>query len=299
MKKQILLLISILIIGVTGCKDQVHEQFETMDPIPVVNGLLIQDSVVKIHLSKTRGLGNQELELVSNATVSLLVDDIWVENLNYQYEGYYTGQTVVKEGHKYTCQVEIEGYAPLVCEDSIPFPIKISSIKHINEATINDEGRIIPAIEFTFNNYQEKESYFQFIIHVHHNQGSDSEAWRTAYLQETTDPILLAEGLELSVFSNRLIRDDNYSMHVNYYPGGYSCRGDSCWTVLCPLIFELRTISENYYDYLTHLKLYEQGRFPEFGAISYGVYPLHSNVNNGYGIFAGYSTVFSDTIFPY
>ena len=299
MKNLYVLLYTILIASFTGCRDQVNEQFEPLDPSPVVNGLLIQDRVIKIHLSKTRGLDNQDLELVSTATVSLLVDDVWVENLNYQYEGYYKGQTIVESGHKYTCQVEIEGYETLVCEDSIPYPVQIETIRQINEATINNEGRKIPALEFSFKNISLQEQFFQFVIHLQVNPGAKNEYWRTGYIEETIDPVLLAEGLELSVFSNDRIIEDTYSMHVNYNTGSYSWKGDSGYTNLYPAILELRSISENYYQYLTQLKLYEQGRFPEFGAISYGVYPLHSNIDQGYGIFAGYSTVFSDTIFPY
>ncbi|MBK9388775.1 MAG: DUF4249 family protein [Bacteroidetes bacterium] len=69
-------------------------------------------------------------------------------------------------------------------------------------------------------------------------------------------------------------------------------------TDLYPVILELRSVSQNYYRFVKQKYLYELGRYPEFMAASTTAFPLYSNINGGYGIFAGYSLVKSDTIYP-
>ncbi|MEA1878225.1 MAG: DUF4249 family protein [Bacteroidota bacterium] len=298
MSNYISIIVLLAMISFLGCKDLVNENFEAVDPVQVVNSFLIQDSAVKIHVSMIRGLDDKEIELISNANVFLIVDGEWTEKLSYHFDGYYKGLTIVEAGRKYSCVVELNGFKEIFCEDSIPFPYELTGIEHINNAAINYEGIKIPAIEFTFKNEPNEVRYGQFVIHLLTNQGTEYESWRKGFIQETVDPVLLSEGLNIQVFSNENITGNEYTMHVNYNTGSSSCGDDSCWVELYPVVFELRSISENYYNYLRQLKLYEKGRFPDFGGLSYGVFPLHSNVSNGYGIFAGYSTVYTDTIFP-
>ena len=61
-------------------------------------------------------------------------------------------------------------------------------------------------------------------------------------------------------------------------------------------VLELRALSQSAYEYLKSIELYELGRYPDFGTGSIVPYNLYNNVTNGYGIFAGYSTVFSDML---
>jgi len=111
---------------------------------------------------------------------------------------------------------------------------------------------------------------------------------------EITDPVLLNEGIPIAVFSNEIIQGNSYNITINYTTGSASSTG----TNLFPLILELRSISKNYYQFLKQQYLYERGRYPEFGS-AFTSTNLYSNIIGGYGIFAGFSSIQSDTIFPY
>jgi len=110
--------------------------------------------------------------------------------------------------------------------------------------------------------------------------------------------LLQIEHIRLALFSNEQIEGDSYTMVINYTTGHYGCQNDICETQLFPFVLELRSISYNYYQYLKQLYLYNTGRYPDFTGGVVSTFPLHSNVQNGYGIFAGYSSVVSDLINP-
>ena len=88
-------------------------------------------------------------------------------------------------------------------------------------------------------------------------------------------------------------------MTINYFTGSASSfNGGPMLTDLYPVILEIRSVSQNYYKFVKQKYLYDLGRYPEFMAASTTALPLFSNINNGYGIFAGYGSMKSDTIFP-
>jgi hypothetical protein len=191
----------------------------------------------------------------------------------------------VEPGKLYQCRVYIEGYDPVICSDSLPMPNTILKIEHIRVAGIDDEGYAYPAIKFTFPNNPGELCYYEAVIRYK----TGEKYWRIAGLKEITDPVLLAEGLQMAVFSNKQIKGDSYTMVLNY------STGSSQWY---PFVLELRSISYHYYLYLKQLYLYDLGRFPDFLSGVGNVFSLYSNVENGYGIFAGYSTFLSEMIYP-
>jgi len=114
------------------------------------------------------------------------------------------------------------------------------------------------------------------------------------------DPVLLNEGLPIAVFSNEMIDGDSYTMLINYTTGSAYNQNNSGWvTELFPVQVELRSVCFNYYTFIKQQYLYEMATDEPFLSVgSVGVFNLHSNVENGYGILAGYSSVKSEIINP-
>lgn len=170
----------------------------------------------------------------------------------------------------------------------------ISDIRHIRLAGKDEEGLSYPAIMITFENDLFKRQYFEIVLRL-----LQPKHERIASLKTITDPVLLNEGLPLTIFSNESIYDPSYTMLINYFTGNASAaNGGPLQTTLFPLIVELRSVSYNYYQFVKQKYLYDLGRYPKFMAGSVKTFPLYSNVINGYGIFSGYSVVQTDTIYP-
>jgi hypothetical protein len=67
---------------------------------------------------------------------------------------------------------------------------------------------------------------------------------------------------------------------------------------LFPVIVELRQLSFHYYQFIKMQYFYNKGREASGPGGTMTASPIYSNSPSGYGIFAGYSSVLSDTIIP-
>jgi len=285
----------LILISLASCRDLVMDQFPDFMAVPAVNSILIKDSTIKVQVSLAGKLDTSQLTLINNADVLLYVDGEYKENLTLLDKGLYSSSVVVEPLKTYKCEVYIPGYEPASGSDSIPVPAAISDIMHIDIAGKDEEGMTYPAVKFTFTNNPTVKQYYEVVIRL-----LQYKYERVASLKTITDPVLLNEGLPLALFSNESIKGSNYTMTINYFTGSASSINGEPWhTDLYPVILELRTVSPDYYRFVKQEYLYERGRHPEFMAASTTAFPLYSNIDGGYGIFAGYSLVVSDTLYPH
>jgi len=288
----------LIILLLNSCHELVQNEFPDFTEVLTVNSFLIADSTVKVKVSLAAKMDSLPLKNVDQAVVQLYIDGIFNDTLVSVGNGLYTSNKAVEPGKTYKCTVNLAGYDEVTCTDSIPQPNAILKIEHILSAGIDEEGFTYPAIRFTFTNNPTEHRYYQVIIWLYEESIWRSNPWVSANLKEISDPVLLAEGLPMAVFSNDQIKGNSYTMQINYQSGIYYTDPNNQNPKLFPFVLEFRSISYNYYQYLKQLYLYYQGRYPEFLSGVGSVYPLHSNVENGYGIFAGYSTSFSEIIHP-
>jgi hypothetical protein len=196
-------------------------------------------------------------------------------------KGIYASHQIVKSDEHYECQAEIQDKLFLTTFDTIPSSPILTNVKYNAFAGVDEEGLTYPSVTVSFLNDPNINSFYEIKIWL--------LGFGEANLINITDPILLKEGLPILLFNNEDISSESYSMTINFNSGSFD--ND------IPFVVELRSVSQNYYRYVRSKYIYELGRYPEFGNVS-TPNSLYTNVSNGYGIFAGYSTVFSDTINP-
>lgn len=287
-------LITVILLMLGSCRELVTDEFPGFSPVPAVNSILIAGKPLKVHVSMAEKLDTSRLTLVSNADISLYIDGRYAENLIQDENGIYFSSSVVEPLKSYKLEVNVPGFRTITCEEIIPAPSPILNILHNNNAGKDEEGMIYPSLTLSFRTNPSQKQYFEIVIRT-----LQTSYERIATMKKIIDPVLLNEGLPLTIFSNEIIRDTVYSMTVNYFTGSAGFSGDEPFhTSLFPLIIELRSCSSDYYKFIKQKYLYEKGRFPEFLAASTNAFPLYSNIPDAYGIFAGYSVVVSDTLNP-
>jgi len=278
----------------TSCRKLVQDEFPNFEPVPCINSILVAGKPIKVHISLATKLDKTQLEIIDNAQVQLYIDGQFAEILNYEGEGIYVSTTISEPLINYNCQVSIPDFETIECNASIPEAQPILDIVHINNAGVDEEGLTYPAVQFSFPNNPDETTYYEAKIIF-----PDDDYYSEGQIIYISDPVLLNEGLPMAVFSNELIETDTYTMTINYYSGHSSSTIDGVLhTMLDPFILELRTVSYDYYTYVKQQYLYETGRYPDIVGGVITPFPLHSNIEDAYGIFAGYSVVKSDTIFP-
>ena len=286
--------ICLLIILLSSCKEVVQSEFPDVEKTPVVNSILKSDSTLIINLSYSASLNFGKIEYIKNATIRFFVDDNLEETISNAEDGMYISNITIASGKKYNCEIDIPGYEMITCEAIIPLRAKIINITHKNFAYTDAEGTIFPAVVLTFENNINTSEYFEIVIKALRKNWEGEERNIYAWLVGIDDPVIINEGLPIAVFSDELITDSIYTMSLNYFTGGSS--GNTADTY--PYIVELRSINYDYYKYLKQLYLFKQAVNSDNLTGSTPPVQIYSNVENGYGIFAGYSNFISDTIFP-
>lgn len=281
-------------INFNGCRKLVEAEIQNFTTAPVINSIIKAGEPLTVHISIATNFNETEITSIDNALVDLYADDVFIEQLTLSGNGIYVSETTAEQLKKYECRVSVPGYAEAVCKTIIPAETSISEIEHISVAGKDTEGVTYPALKFTFHCIPDEDQYFEVRIRLFQ---FDSE--NNADIINIVDPVLLNEGLPLTIFSNDLIQDTTYTMTINYITGSSSSTGGSYYANLFPFMLEIRSVSKDYYLFARQKFLYDTGRFPEFGLSTNTAFPLYSNVKNGYGIFIGYSSVVSDMIYPH
>lgn len=282
-----------VVIFFSGCYKPIDHLSPQMGNVPTVNSILQEGYPVKVHVSLAGKLDTVRAKAIENAQVELYVDGVFAEKLNHIENSLYMGKTVVEGGKEYFCKAIIPDADTLYCSDKMPLAQRIIKIEHINIAGKDEEGTSYPAIRLTFSNNPNIRTYYEMQISLFAYKDEIS----FPNILNVVDPVILNEGLPILLFSNETIVDSFYTIHINYNSGS-SGGIDFKRSTLYPLIVELRTVSYNYYRFRKQYYLYEQGRFANGISETMTAAPLFSNVTNGTGIFAGYSSMFSDTIKP-
>ncbi len=289
------LLLAIVVVILCSCHHKVDWEHPDFEPKPTINSFFADGKPIRLHVSLAVAFGPEQSAVVNNAQVNLYVDGSLAETLTHEEEGFYQSSIIAEAGREYRCEVTIPGYPMAAATTSIPVPQNIIDVEHINNAGVDEEGVTYPAIKVTFSNSSNEATFYHLAIQL--IQGDYHSYIAPFYIN---DPVLLNEGLPITVFSNEAIEGNSYTMTINYTTGSASSTDGSGWvTRLYPLIVELRTVSEHYYQYAQTLHLYEMANDdPFFTGNSILPFNIHSNVENGYGIFVGYSMVATDTIYP-
>lgn len=289
---------SILILTSISCSKLISDEFPPFDPIPAVNGVLVAGQNVNIHVSQVEQIDDTPLRYIDNALITLFKNEIAVAEMPLFEYGLYYSHEIVRPGEIYSCSIRISGFPDLYCMDSIPLHTRVSITDHTNTAKINEEGGYNEGITIEFQDDTTTEDYYEVII-----DKRDISRY-SVYAFDETSEILLNEGLEpysteSLVFSDKMMEESMITMTLDF-EGATSRKcysQDSCVFKVYEhtVIVELRHISREYYRYKKDFYFYEKNLYPQFTDGTATAFSLYSNIENGMGIFGGY-TVSIDSI---
>jgi hypothetical protein len=283
----------------SSCIELVSDDFPDYEAVPSLNCILVSGDSLSLQISKAEKISSDDLSLVNNANVQVAQGVSGSFTLDYQGKGLYTSNMLVEPGSPYQITVVIDGYPELYASDSVPTPCGISILSQTNTAMLNEDGFYMTGVELEFNDDPMTKDYYEIIIY---KRREDYIFPSPAFNEQ--NKILLNEGFEpytteSLVFSDELIEEEYVHMNLIYgvdYNSGSS--GDTRYQTIREhtVIAELRHISKAYYMFKKSVYFYENSRYADFIEGTATVYPVYSNVENGLGIFASYSSSL-DSIF--
>ncbi|MFC0878399.1 DUF4249 family protein [Saccharicrinis sp. FJH2] len=290
--------IALSVVFLTSCKSIVEEEFLISWKVPVINSLLIADSIFKVNISFSGNLTEVEYPYVSDAIVIIKDSDNNSDTLNYSDKGTYISDETARIHKQYFCLVKIPGYNDVVAEAFVPKPGIISNVIFNKDAGRGEETELVSSVEFDLNSIPDEKIYWEvnFIergIFSEYDfiQRKVVDSYKTIHHDIYFNPdeieILKNETPPYNVFSNHTINKSIY--HVKFYFTEYSVDLDS----ERDFYIELRNVDESYYEFQKQYYLYEMAANVGLGN-SNSNYPLYTNIENGLGLFTAYSTTYAE-----
>jgi hypothetical protein len=270
----------------------------------VVNSFFGADSVLMVSLTESQYIldSKPEFEKVSNAEISLFEEGSFIEKLQETIEGDYKGTYILRADKNYKLEVKAGNYPELLTESYIPRKTEMNKLEVIN--TKDEEG--YEAIGFTLNfkdDPQAENFYFiQVYEHIKEHGTSYETGNDTVYIYDnkmylySTDPNAYSDDWYLDdglLLNDDLLNGKEYSLKFfgyggyGYYYSYYDEFGNPIEQDNLEVTYYVSfySVSKAYYLYYKTLAKHLAAQ-DEFFMEPVQAY---TNVENGFGIFAGYS----------
>ena len=287
------LFISALIVF-ASCEKEIPLDVDEIAPRIVVNSIFSAGDTIWLQLSESRDvIYDGDLPNLTTAEAKLLDENQNVlGTFTHQSEGsYYLADVYPEVGSSYGLSVSNSGFETVTATSKTPQIVEIISIDTVTKSnylemdiTFTDDGSQQNYYSVTIINF---EAYFDEF-------GEIVEYWEYPYI--CTDEIIPVNGgadwdgekcADEFYFTDETFNGTNYTFKAKTWKIA-SEEGE----VAAGVMVIVRSLSEDYFKYkLTYSKYLETQGSPFAEPVQ-----VYSNIENGFGIFGGYSSAVSDTL---
>jgi len=267
---------------ILGCEKEVQIDLPEHKTQPVLNCLFSQDSIFKVHLSKTVSIVNNFSSKISDATVHLYENELFIEELTFD-GNIYTSTILPKTNIKYQIKVNTPKFQNITAFDYTPSKPNFISTSYQENVYTDEEGYDMSQLTIEFQDNPNKKNYYEVVFYA---KEETSIPFVPYFDEKNNDPVLLNEELlklapEILVFSDELFNGTTYKLKINY-----SSIEDNLG-----LKIYFRHITENYYNYKKRLIIHLYNQEHDIWEGVGEPVTMYTNIEGGYGIFAGYSEI--------
>ena len=302
MKIYHLLIVSILLLSCFAC-----ETTEKIDDFPlrpsklVVNCFFDSDSIWEFQVSKSLSvLDNADIKLINNATIKLFKDSELIETITEQSDdGWYKSVNNLPEiGNDYSIEVTSPDFkSKLFATDYAPVAIPVNNVSiTITDSMFWDNynydnimystGNIKGNFDITISDPVNTENYYQLSIfsfdtvYKYWDESSEYHITKRELSISSDDPSVENDRDYNSnlIFTDLFFDGKNYKLKVDFED--WNARTEKQYYI------ELVSFSKSGYLYRKSNDAYDQSQNDPFAE----PVMIYCNIENGYGIFSGYST---------
>ena len=273
----------------SSCEKSLDVELPEHEPVLVVNSFFATDRDWEVHVSQSRDILDQsEIKMIDNATVEIWRDSEQVVEVPYFNNGLYRNPlaqpTVAGE---WKLKVSAPGFTTVEAADTIPPAIPISSIS-IDKEQIESFAYEVD-FQIHFDDPDAVANFYRLEIFGHYSDGSYFD-----FGMRSSDPAIRQSNFENNgpfdtddyvyrpLFNDVLFNGTDYTLDVSLdvWAGGAGQPQLQFFRVY------LHSVSEAYYNYIQTIRLQDQARDNPFSEPVF----IFQNIENGLGIFAGYSS---------
>jgi hypothetical protein len=269
----------------TSCSKEVVIDLPDHEGKLVINSLFSPDTLLYVHISQSR-VTTDTFFLLQNTPVVVLKYTDETDTLQSIGNGYYVLRNHIPQVQtRYNIDVFSMEYGKATASDKIPEEALFEAINYVHKAGIDEEGYSFSSITIRFNDSPIEDNYYELMLMkefaVSKKKSKKLGLW-------SNDAVIKNEGYvnevyDNLIFSDELINGKSHTLAFNFY----HCLDES--NIASRYFIHFRSVSENYFFYKKKLMLHFENQFGDIWDGTGNPVNLYSNVENGYGIFAGYS----------
>ena len=290
-----------------SCTKEVEITIPQKETKLVLNSLFSLDKPLEVHLSRSTNFLDYKIIPVEDATVVLYSENKAIDTLNYTDTCFYISQFTPEINKRYTIKVKDTELANITTTDYIPYKPVIISGERIENLYTDEVGNYNSRLKLNFRDDPHVKNFYLIGLFYRDNYTSYMRKPGTnETIQDTANgwcwlrseaPVIQSKNEQIQswgksiIFNDDLINGQNHSLIIDY------TRGFSVGRKMIEdytMYVHFYSISENYYNYQRKLNM-RSNSGSEFLNNTGEVVRMYSNIENGYGIFAGYNYVV-DTI---
>ena len=305
-----------LLFLLSACELTLEVDLPAVEPVLTVNSFFTPDSVWKVHVSDAPALvdGRGAIRGQTDAVVTLLSEDgLETLSLTHSGEGFYSALSGFPRANiPYLLKVQVRDYEAIQAIDAVPEPIAVDldfSIDEVEESDFFQRRYVSATFEVRFVDRPAQSDYFRLFILLEPKavccvQRIPYEVRHGSILAESPTPDDIGdenEGITLwdAIFTDAGFDGEEVELTLKIERQcTENCFGGIGEEELEEGRFVVRLyllqISKAFYDYATTYELQQDyGGGPDANPVR-----VVGNVENGFGVFAGYNTYSLDLVVP-
>lgn len=305
--------IFLLVFTLFSCETEIEFEGDEVETVLVLNGFACKDSTIEITLTTSRFFlaVSDTFQKVSNATISLVVNQQYIENLTHIGNGIYKSSYKPQAGDHLKLTASASGYKTITAEDVMPenisnFEVKknttVSDTLFYQETGLENEGLFLyfPSIDsihhFTlrFKDSVGRGQYYRILAHY-----GNTDNYSNNYELDMKDNVVFGfndqtssemgfestETNQFQIFSDELIDGTTHEFQFELKKTMYLFKQNGQWVIQdrmyqSNVYIELQSISKAYYLYLKTLE-----KYMNFEPMFSEPVQIYTNVKSGLGIF--------------
>lgn len=280
-----------LLFVLSACEQVIKPDLPEHTPRLVLQAFFTSDSTWAAFVGRSAGILESmpygEMS-VADAEVDLLKEGRVIDRLEFfQRERVYVWEKgVLQVGESYSLRVSAPGFSTIEATDTIPRLVPTAIVSYLTHTSDRSESRIKGdmSIKLEIQDPPGETNYYQirmfFFSSSNRYEGSFSTKDPSIMADNSTDFLVEEEGSfsgRAPFFKGTLFDGQTHQIELS---SDYNAPEHSRFYV------QVLYISETYYEYLRSSRLHDSAQDNPFAEpIS-----VYGNVENGYGIFAGYSS---------
>ena len=302
--QKILVFVSVILTVLISCETIVEIDLPEKEPVITVNSLFVPftppyPQQFKVELTSSVPIldTSNYKTIIPDATVYLFENNEIIDTLEYiDTAEYYVSSVFPQTGKNYRLEVSKAGFNNVTCSDIVPERVCFDTATVINYGGLDSNGEPFSEITLSFSDPAGVVNYYEIAV-------SRAGSYNDYFYLSANDEIITSESYYPSIlmfdarrpqflpYNDIKINETPKELKIFYMPPYMKIiDGNNESTYINSHIIDIhfRSVSENYYkfrtSYLQHLNNKRgDGLFGMNEPIN-----VYTNVENGYGIFAGY-----------